>query len=110
MRVAGTQRNMDAGPLSVTGIQTDLALDGDGFFLVERGGQEYYTRSGAFQFKKHQGFEPRPLNYRYHLVRNSGIPDFTPSNPKTRIFRSAWTHLPTWAVRMLSDRLARFLP
>lgn len=84
-------------------------------WAVERGFRVFdFCRSradsGAFQFKKHQGFEPRPLNYRYHLVRSAGIPDFTPSNPKTRLVRTAWTHLPTWAVRMLSDRLARFLP
>ncbi|MCA9311053.1 MAG: flagellar hook-basal body complex protein [Phycisphaerales bacterium] len=50
VRIAGTQRNTSAGPLSVTGIQTDLAIDGGGYFLVERDGQEFYTRSGAFQF------------------------------------------------------------
>lgn len=50
VRVAGTQRNTNGGPLSVTGIQTDLALDGDGYFLVEGAGQESYTRAGSFQF------------------------------------------------------------
>src|SRR5690606_11960680 len=47
--VAGTQRNFATGPISPTGIPTDLAIDGDGFFVVQRAGREYYTRAGAFQ-------------------------------------------------------------
>lgn len=66
--------------------------------------------SGAFQFKKHQGFEPAPLHYRYALVRDARTPSFTPSNPRTRLLREAWTRLPLWTARRLSARLARYLP
>jgi len=66
--------------------------------------------SGAFEFKRHQGFEPTPLNYRYHLVRRRGLPSFTPSNPHTAVLRAAWSRLPLWAARGLSERLARYLP
>lgn len=66
--------------------------------------------SGAFQFKRHQGFEPRLLPYRVHLVRDDAPPSFTPSNPKTRRLRETWTRLPPWLTTRLSDRLARFLP
>lgn len=48
--IAGTQRNFNNGAISTTGISTDLALEGDGFFIVNRGGSQYYTRAGAFQF------------------------------------------------------------
>jgi len=47
--VAGTQRNFTSGALSTTGISSDLAVEGDGFFIVERAGQQFYTRAGAFQ-------------------------------------------------------------
>ncbi len=47
--IAGTQRNFNSGSLSTTGDQRDLAIDGDGLFLVNRGTQRYYTRSGAFR-------------------------------------------------------------
>ena len=47
--VAGTQRNFATGPINPTGIPTDLAIDGDGFFVVQRAGREFYTRAGAFQ-------------------------------------------------------------
>lgn len=47
--IAGTQRNFTNGAPSVTGVATDMALEGDGFFVVERAGSQYYTRAGAFQ-------------------------------------------------------------
>ncbi|MEX1023545.1 MAG: FemAB family XrtA/PEP-CTERM system-associated protein [Planctomycetota bacterium] len=84
-------------------------------WAVERGFRVFdFCRSradsGAYRFKVHQGFEPRPLHYRFHLVRNRHTPSFTPSNPKTRILRETWAKLPTWVVRPVSDRLSRYLP
>ncbi|NNC09766.1 flagellar hook-basal body complex protein, partial [Corallococcus exiguus] len=38
------------GAAQTTGVPTDLMIDGDGFFVVERGGQAYYTRNGGFTF------------------------------------------------------------
>jgi hypothetical protein len=66
--------------------------------------------AGAFRFKVHQGFEPTPLHYRYHLVQDRRLPAFTPSNPKTRLLRETWSRLPPWCARRLSDRLAPYLP
>ena len=66
--------------------------------------------AGAFKFKTHQGFEPTPLNYRYHLVQDRRLPAFTPSNPKTRVLRETWSRMPAWCARRLSDRLATYLP
>jgi len=84
-------------------------------WAVERGFRVFdFCRSrrdsGAFEFKRHQGFEPRPLNYLYHLERGAKPPAFTPSNPRTKVLRTAWSHLPEWLARSLSDHLARFLP
>lgn len=36
------------GPLRRTGIPTDMAISGEGFFLVEREGQQFLTRAGGF--------------------------------------------------------------
>jgi flagellar hook protein FlgE len=38
------------GASQVTGRTTDLAIQGDGFFIVERDGERSYTRSGVFNF------------------------------------------------------------
>ena len=47
--IAGTQRNFNNGSISATGVATDVAIEGDGFFIVERAGERFFTRSGAFQ-------------------------------------------------------------
>jgi len=49
VRVAGTQRDLNTGPINPTGRPTDFALDGDGYFIVDRGGRQLYTRAGEFQ-------------------------------------------------------------
>ncbi len=66
--------------------------------------------SGAYKFKVHQGFEPTPLEYRYHLVRHRGTPSFTPSNPKTHALQAIWRQLPLWLVTRLSEVASPYLP
>ena len=39
VRVAGTQRDLNTGPINPTGRSTDFALDGAGYFIVDRGGR-----------------------------------------------------------------------
>lgn len=36
------------GNLQTTGVNTDLAIQGNGFFILSDGNQEYYTRAGNF--------------------------------------------------------------
>jgi len=84
-------------------------------WAVERGFRRFdFCRSrvgsGAYEFKRHQGFEPSALHYGYHLVKSRRLPSFTPSNPRTAVLRAAWSRLPMWLARRLSDRLARYLP
>ena len=45
---SATWRNMAAAPLRATGNPLDLALPGDGFFVVQTGRGERYTRAGHF--------------------------------------------------------------
>ncbi len=66
--------------------------------------------AGAFGFKRHQGFEPQPLDYRFYLVADRELPSFSPSNPKTKLLRETWQKLPGWLALQLSSRLARYLP
>lgn len=47
--VATTQQNFNSGALQTTGIPSDLALEGEGFFVVESAdGEQRFTRDGAF--------------------------------------------------------------
>lgn len=46
--VAGTDTNMEQGSLQATNKPTDLAIQGNGFFMVSNGDRLAYTRDGAF--------------------------------------------------------------
>ncbi len=47
--VRGVETDFSAAPVKQTGINTDMAIDGDGFFLVRKGDREYLTRAGNFR-------------------------------------------------------------
>ncbi|HEY8998554.1 MAG TPA: flagellar hook protein FlgE [Edaphobacter sp.] len=48
-RVSGTQTTYLQGTILPTGSSSDMALDGDGFFITEQGGVQALTRAGNFQ-------------------------------------------------------------
>lgn len=48
-RVSQIDIQFEQGSLATTGGALDLALEGDGFFVVDTGAQTLYTRAGAFQ-------------------------------------------------------------
>ena len=59
--LAGITRDFRGGPLQPTGMNTDLAIDGNGFFIVDDGGTQRYTRSGNFN-----------LDANFNLVTHDG--------------------------------------
>lgn len=44
--------NFTQGGLQVTNVATDIAIQGDGFFVIDKGGEKFYTRNGAFSLDK----------------------------------------------------------
>ncbi|MEM6551914.1 MAG: flagellar hook-basal body complex protein [Planctomycetota bacterium] len=60
-RLAAIRRDFSAGGLQPTGQATDNAVEGAGFFIVEDGGSQRYTRDGAFA-----------LDRDFNLVTNGG--------------------------------------
>lgn len=50
VQVAATNTNFNQGSAQTTGRPTDLMLQGDGFFVIQRGNTTTYTRAGAFNF------------------------------------------------------------
>ncbi len=50
--LAGTQRDFSNGALTATGVSTDVAIEGEGFFVVNMNGSRMFTRAGAFQFNE----------------------------------------------------------
>ena len=51
-RVSGTATSFLQGSILPTGNSTDMALNGDGFFVVQQGGVQSLTRAGNFQLSQ----------------------------------------------------------
>jgi FemAB-related protein (PEP-CTERM system-associated) len=66
--------------------------------------------TGSYDFKRHWGFEPTPLAYQYHLVRQKTIPDQNPLNPRFALAIQTWKRMPLWLSRWLGPRVVRFFP
>jgi len=47
-QVGATSTNFTEGSINSTGNTTDVALDGNGFFVLQNGGGNLYTRDGSF--------------------------------------------------------------
>lgn len=60
-RLAAITRDFSDGGLQPTGVATHAAVEGSGFFIVEKGGSQRYTRDGTFQ-----------LDRDFNLVNNNG--------------------------------------
>jgi len=50
VRVASIDGVFTQGASQVTGRNTDIAIQGDGFFILDTGSERVYTRAGAFTF------------------------------------------------------------
>ena len=53
VRLKSIETNFSQGNLLTTGRQTDLAIEGTGFFILSDGVDRVYTRDGAFTFDAH---------------------------------------------------------
>jgi flagellar hook protein FlgE len=50
VQLASITTNFRQGSAQSTGRNTDLMIQGDGFFVLDNAGQQVYTRAGAFNF------------------------------------------------------------
>lgn len=50
VQVAGTTGNFTQGAAQTTNRPTDLMIQGDGMFVIQRGNEQIYTRAGSFNF------------------------------------------------------------
>ncbi len=66
--------------------------------------------TGPYNFKRHWGFEPKPLPYQYALLEGATMPNMSPSNPKMRLAVEAWKRLPFAVTKRAGPLLTRFLP
>ena len=66
-----TMTNFAAGTLKQTAAPWDMAIRGDGFFVVENEGQQFLTRAGNFQVNA-EGILTTPQGYR--VLSAAGAP------------------------------------
>jgi flagellar hook protein FlgE len=50
--LASVQRDFGGGSLQPTGVNTDMAIEGNGFFIVKADGSTRYTRAGNFSLDR----------------------------------------------------------
>ncbi len=48
VRLAGISTNLAQGSSQLTGRATDIAVQGDGYFVIQTGNENLYTRAGSF--------------------------------------------------------------
>lgn len=48
-RVGGVTRNFGNGSVQPTGVNTEMAIEGNGFFIVDDAGSQRYSRAGNFK-------------------------------------------------------------
>ncbi|MEM1208703.1 MAG: flagellar hook-basal body complex protein [Planctomycetota bacterium] len=48
VQIGAITRNFENGPLQPTGSNTDVAIEGNGFFIVDVNGSQFFTRDGGF--------------------------------------------------------------
>ena len=65
--------------------------------------------TGAFAYKTYWGFEPEPLHYQYHLIRQSHLPDMNPLSPKFRGLVALWKRIPLGVASAIGPSIARHL-
>lgn len=65
--------------------------------------------TGAFNFKRHWGFEPRRLPYHYYPVTSREIPDTSALNPKLQWAIRIWRTLPLKLTLAIGPRIIRHL-
>jgi hypothetical protein len=66
--------------------------------------------TGSFNFKRHWGFEPRPLPYVYYPIKSQLIPDTSSLNPNLQWAIRIWRNLPLKLTMALGPRIVRHLP
>ena len=83
-----TQTLFTQGPLKTTGLNTDIAIEGDGFLVLQdQSGKTYYTRDGELKFATQ--VDPQTGKRYMYLVHHSGLqlmaykllPNTNPASP-----------------------------
>lgn len=70
--VATIPRNMSQGNIAATGQDLDVAIDGNGFFVLSDGTQDFYTRVGSFAIDKNFNLVDPGTGYKVQRTGTTG--------------------------------------
>jgi len=73
-------------------------------------GRSRRDNTGSYNFKRFQGFEPRPLQYQTFIPQGHTAPNLSPDNPKFGLARRIWPRLPLFLTRTLGAYLSTHVP
>lgn len=80
VKPVATSRNFSQGSLENTEVKTDLAINGQGFFMVKTGEDEVsYTRDGSFKISVGDGENSLVTAEGYYVLSSDGEPITFPS-------------------------------
>jgi len=66
--------------------------------------------TGSYDFKRHWGFEPKDLPYRYYTVAKKDTPNISPANPKYTAMINIWKKLPLPVANWLGPKIIKNIP
>ena len=66
--------------------------------------------TGAYNFKRHWGFEPKPLPYQCIPINSESIPDTSPLNPKLQWAIKIWRSLPIKVTNAIGPHIVKHIP
>lgn len=75
VQVASINRNMTQGSLMSTGQALDMAIEGSGYFVLNDGQKNVYTRVGAFSVDSQYYLVDPGTGYRVQRIGSDGVSD-----------------------------------
>ena len=72
MTFASIDKIMTQGNLQTTGKNTDLAISGEGFFVLGKGNKQYYSRAGLFSVDKEGHYVHTPTGMKVQGWNSTG--------------------------------------
>jgi flagellar hook protein FlgE len=73
--IAGISPNMSQGNIVNTGSPLDLAIEGEGYFVVSDGSQNFYTRAGVFAVDAASNLVDPTSGYLVQRIGSVGVSD-----------------------------------
>ncbi|HIJ71837.1 MAG TPA: flagellar hook-basal body complex protein [Planctomycetes bacterium] len=70
--MAGVTRNMSQGNIAATGQDLDAAIDGSGYFVLNNGTQDVYTRIGSFGIDAENTLVDPATGYKVQRIGTTG--------------------------------------